>query len=149
MPAETRWNPVVTDPLELMPLRIVVVDDNAVMLRAVVDALEEVDGVRVDGAATSVQEGLHMVRAIEPDAVLLDVNMPGGGGWELARQLRRSAPTTRAVAHSAYRTPLIMRTLAAAGVAAFVDKGAPVEEIIDALVGSGAHQAPLGAGALE
>jgi DNA-binding response OmpR family regulator len=71
--------------------RIVVVDDDPDVLRAVVAVLEA-DGYRVEGALDQ-HEALRAVLQDPPALVVLDVNMPGLDGWELCDILRRQSHT--------------------------------------------------------
>lgn len=71
--------------------RIVVVDDDPDLVRAVTAVLEA-DGYRVEGARDQ-REALRAVLADPPALVVLDVNMPGLDGWELCDILRRQSHT--------------------------------------------------------
>jgi DNA-binding response OmpR family regulator len=71
--------------------RIVVVDDDPAVVRAVAAVLEA-DGYRVEGARDQAQ-ALRAVLQDPPALVVLDVNMPGLDGWELCDILRRQSHT--------------------------------------------------------
>lgn len=71
--------------------RIVVVDDDPAIVRAVTAVLEA-DGYRVEGARDQ-REALRAVLEDPPALVVLDVNMPGLDGWELCDILRRQSHT--------------------------------------------------------
>ena len=71
--------------------RIVVVDDDPDVVRAVTAVLEA-DGYRVEGARDQ-REALRAVLEDPPALVVLDVNMPGLDGWELCDILRRQSHT--------------------------------------------------------
>jgi DNA-binding response OmpR family regulator len=71
--------------------RIVVVDDDPDLVRAVTAVLEA-DGYRVEGARDQ-REALRAVLEDPPALVVLDVNMPGLDGWELCDILRRQSHT--------------------------------------------------------
>ncbi len=69
---------------------VVIVDDHS-LFRAGVRA--ELDGlVDVIGDASTVEDAVACIVELEPDVVLLDVHMPGGGGLEVIRQVARSGP---------------------------------------------------------
>jgi len=72
-----------------MSARILVVEDNPLNLRHVRDILE-FRGHHVD-TATTVDEGRQRLLAARPDLLLLDVQVPGGGGETLLREIRRDA----------------------------------------------------------
>jgi len=81
------------------PLRILVVDDDRDAVKTL-SALLQQDGHEVIEAYTS-GAVLNLVRSREPDAVLLDIGMPGATGFEIARELRlrlgRSCPALIAI----------------------------------------------------
>jgi CheY-like chemotaxis protein len=79
-----------------MPIkRILVIDDEAVILEVIQGCLEELGGMEVLTAESGV-EGLRLAEAELPDGVLLDVSMPGMDGLEVLRQLQENA-ITRAI----------------------------------------------------
>ncbi|HEU4543952.1 MAG TPA: response regulator transcription factor [Jiangellaceae bacterium] len=83
---------------EQAPIRVVLVDDHA-MFRTGVRA-ELRDSVEVVGEAADAQEAVAVVLETQPDVVLLDVHLPGGGGVEVLRQVHPKAPDVRFLALS-------------------------------------------------
>ncbi len=74
------------------PVRVLIVDDHG-MFRAGVRA--EIGGsVDVVAEAADVDEAVAAIGSQQPDVVLLDVHLPGGGGVEVMRRIASSAPTT-------------------------------------------------------
>ena len=70
-------------------LRILVVEDNALNLQLVRDILEY-RGHEVE-FATSVQHARERLQSARPDLVLIDIQLPGGGGEKLLREIRANA----------------------------------------------------------
>src|SRR5687768_1452693 len=69
------------------PIRILLVDDHAVLragLRALLDAEE---GLEVVGEAGTGEEGVDMAERLKPDVVVMDLSMPGIGGLEATRRI--------------------------------------------------------------
>jgi DNA-binding NarL/FixJ family response regulator len=83
---------------EQTPIRVVLVDDHA-MFRTGVRA-ELRDSVQIVGEAADAQEAVAVVLETQPDVVLLDVHLPGGGGVEVLRQVHPKAPDVRFLALS-------------------------------------------------
>jgi CheY-like chemotaxis protein len=79
---------------------VVVVDDEA-DLRALLRAALPLSGIEVVGEAEDGWAALAEVARSEPDAVVLDLRMPGLDGWDTLRQLRESFPTTGVVLYTA------------------------------------------------
>ncbi|HEX6337020.1 MAG TPA: response regulator transcription factor [Jiangellaceae bacterium] len=83
---------------EQTPIRVVLVDDHA-MFRTGVRA-ELRDSVQIVGEAADAQEAIAVILETQPDVVLLDVHLPGGGGVEVLRQVHPKAPDVRFLALS-------------------------------------------------
>lgn len=71
-----------------MTLRCIIVDDNQGLLRAAT-ALLEVQGISVVGVATTGAEALPMMEALDPDVMLIDVDLGPESGFDLARRVAR------------------------------------------------------------
>ena len=69
-----------------MPLRCVIVDDNLGFLHAARLLLEQ-EGLQVVGVATSGDEALRAVAELRPDVTLLDIDLGGESGFDVARRL--------------------------------------------------------------
>lgn len=118
---------------------VVIVDDHA-LFRAGVRA-ELIDGVEVVGEAATVGEAVDLIGRLSPDVVLLDVHMPGGGGIEVIRQVRRNldkeaTPGGNApcfLALSVSDEPEDVVAVVRAGARGYVTKTISGEELIDAI----------------
>ena len=73
-----------------MPLRCVIVDDNASFRDEMRGLLEE-EGIEVVGDAASVAQAVQRVALLRPDVVLVDIDLGGDSGFELARRMRADA----------------------------------------------------------
>ena len=71
------------------PIRFLVVDDEPLAIERLQLLLARMDGVTVAGTASDGAAALRLVEAVEPDAVLLDIAMPGMDGIDVARALAR------------------------------------------------------------
>src|SRR4051794_11899401 len=79
------------------PIRVLLVDDHAVVRKGLRALFERDPGIDVVGEA---QDGEHAVQTVErlrPDVVLMDLEMPGIGGVEAARQISASHPDVKIV----------------------------------------------------
>lgn len=71
------------------PIRVVLVDDSRTVKRALEQMLAREPGIEVVGTASDGAEGLRVVRKLDPDVLVLDVEMPGMDGIETVRALRK------------------------------------------------------------
>jgi DNA-binding NarL/FixJ family response regulator len=78
------------------PMRVMLVDDHALVRSAVRQALTAPD-ITVVGEAASADEALLLAPQLQPDLVLLDINLPGADGLRLLRELGPRLPDTRIV----------------------------------------------------
>jgi len=100
--------------------RVLVADDHPDVAKAVCRllALEfEIVGTVADGSAL-----LEAVQRLEPDVVVLDLNLPGVHALEACRQLTRMNPAMKVVVFSAMSDTEVSEALVAAGASAFVSK---------------------------
>ena len=110
---------------------VVIVDDHS-LFRAGVRA--ELDGlVAVLGDAAGVEEAVPMIVELEPDVVLLDVHMPGGGGLEVIRQVGERRPVQRFLALSVSDAPEDVIAIIRAGARGYVTKTISGTELADAV----------------
>jgi DNA-binding NarL/FixJ family response regulator len=110
---------------------VVIVDDHH-LFRAGVRA--ELDGlVEVLGDAATVEDAVRLVVELEPDVVLLDVQMPGGGGVEVIRQVALRRPAQRFLALSVSDAAEDVIAIIRAGARGYVTKTISGAELADAV----------------
>jgi DNA-binding NarL/FixJ family response regulator len=73
------------------PVRVLVVDDQALFRRVMSAVVEETEGFVLVGSAASGEESIVAVRSLRPDLILMDVNLPDFDGMEATRRLREGA----------------------------------------------------------
>ena len=76
-------------------LRVIVVDDSAEVRSALGTIIYEQPDLDLLAVAAGVDDGVELVRKLQPDVVVLDVNMPDGGGLRAAREMVVAAPGAR------------------------------------------------------
>ena len=101
-------------------IRVVIADDHAVVRSGLRLLLEREDDLEPVGEAGDGQAAVELVRSLQPDVVLMDVVMPGGGGIEAAAAIQQEAPGTRIVMLSMQDDPTYVREAFAAGASGYV-----------------------------
>ena len=114
-------------------IRIVVVDDHAVVRSGLRLLLDAEDDMEVVGDAGNAREAIFEVRAASPDVVLLDVVMPGESGIEALPQVLHEAPGARVLMLSMQDDPNYVREAFAAGASGYVLKEAVDAEVVAAI----------------
>jgi DNA-binding NarL/FixJ family response regulator len=121
------------------PLRVLLVDDHALVragIRALVDAIEDVE---VCGEAGDAAEALALAHAQRPDIVLTDIAMKGRNGLALAEQIRAELPQTRVVVLSMHADASYVQQALKIGAAGYILKDAAATELVAALKAVAAH----------
>lgn len=116
-----------------MTLRILIADDHGVLRAGLRALLNEEPGLRVVGEAESGDEVLPRARALLPDVVLLDLNMPGAEGIQVTRQIRKHLPEVRVLVLTLYEDEGLLREAIHAGAAGYIVKRAAEVELISAI----------------
>jgi DNA-binding NarL/FixJ family response regulator len=110
---------------------VVIVDDHALFRAGVRSELEDLVDVRAD--AGSVEEAVATILRERPDVVLLDVNMPGGGGVEVIRKVAVELPVQRFLALSVSDVSADVMSVIRAGARGYVTKSISGEELASAI----------------
>jgi two-component system chemotaxis response regulator CheY len=111
-------------------LRILVADDDPTILLTLGALIGRQHDMDLIGEAQDAGEAAEVARRRRPDVVLLDVDMPGGGGMRAATEIREALPDVRLVAISADDSQANQYEMVRAGAVGFVAKGAPDDEIV-------------------
>jgi DNA-binding NarL/FixJ family response regulator len=115
-----------------MKPRILVVDDDPLYTEAVT-AILALDGrVEVVGCANDGREGVERALLLQPDVVIMDIQMPLLDGIEATRCLHRVLPTARIVLVSSSTTPADRRRAREAGAFAAIAKGLGADALVEA-----------------
>ena len=116
-----------------MPVRVLLVDDHALIRQGLRRAFEQTDDLEVVGDAGSVPEALAMARAVTPDVAVVDINLGDGNGIDLVRQLRSTSDAIGLVVLTMYDGDDHLFNALEAGASAFVLKSAPSDEVASAV----------------
>jgi DNA-binding NarL/FixJ family response regulator len=125
------------------PLRVVVADDQRVVREGLVMLIGLIDGVEVVGAAGDGAEALELVRAEQPDVVLMDLQMPVMSGADATREIRSEWPETQVLVLTTYADDKSLFPALQAGARGYLTKDASAEEIETAIKAVGAGRTHL------
>jgi two-component system response regulator NreC len=132
-----------------MAIRVLVVDDHAVVRSGIKLLLDRHDDIEVVGEAGNAQDAVFRVRELTPDVILLDLVMPGESGIEVLPKLLQEASGAKVLVLSMQDEPSYVREAFAAGASGYVLKEAVDEEVVTAvreIAGGGSYVHPtLGA----
>lgn len=114
--------------------RLIIADDDPVvqsLLEMSLSGSFDVVGVAADG-----KQAVELAAACRPDAALVDVEMPAGGGVRAVRGIHEVAPETAIVVLSIDESDGVVRELVQAGATAYLRKGVSPQALNDALIES-------------
>jgi DNA-binding NarL/FixJ family response regulator len=114
-------------------VRIVIADDDAGVRRDLRDLLELTGAVQTVGHAADGLTAVETSRALQPDVVVLDLDMPVLDGFAAAKRIKDQMPACRVVALTVHGDEATRKRAVAAGFDAFVVKGAPLSELLGAI----------------
>ncbi len=112
-------------------LRIVVADDDQLLRSALAQILDLADGIDVVGQAADGSEAITVCRHLSPDVLLVDLDMPGGDGIEVARALREGP--TKIVIVTRHARPALLERALAAGAVGFILKSTTSDRLVSIL----------------
>lgn len=115
------------------PIRVLLAEDQRMVLGALAALLELEDDIDVVGRAESGDEALRLAAEHGPDVVLTDIEMPGMSGLELAERLRTADPPPRVIILTTFARSGYLRRALEAGAAGYLLKDAPAANLAAAV----------------
>ena len=114
-------------------IRVLVVDDHAVVREGIRSVLERQPGFEVVGEAGDGASALKLAKSTTPDVVVLDVSMPGGSGLRAAAELRTEVPEARVLILSMYDNAEYVMEAVRAGASGYLLKDSAAAELRNAV----------------
>jgi DNA-binding NarL/FixJ family response regulator len=117
----------------MAPVRVLMADDHPILLaglRALISADAQLELV---GEASDGPTALRLAKELRPDAVVLDISMPGMNGVEVAAALHNEAPELRVIMLTVHEDRGYLRQSLEAGVSAFLLKRSAADELVRAI----------------
>lgn len=116
-----------------MTIRLIIIDDHAVVRDALAQVLEAEPGLEVVGTAGDGASGIALARDVQPDVVLLDIGLPDSDGLELIGAFHSHCPATRVLMLSMHSEPEYAAIAAQRGASGLVAKSELPRAFIDAI----------------
>jgi len=124
-------------------IRLLLVDDHAVVREGYRRLLERRGDLRIEAEAATAAEALQCCRDLAPDVVVADLSLPDMGGIELISRLIQRDPQARILAFTMHRDPLFAGQALRAGALGFVTKSSPPDVLVQAVYKVAARQRVL------
>ena len=117
--------------VQARPMNVFLVEDSAQVVRRLEEMLAAIEGVRTVGSAARADEAIREVLTLRPDAVLCDVSLAQGTGFDVLRALHAQAPDVEVYMLSNFATEPYRRIAARLGARDFFDKSTELERMRD------------------
>lgn len=114
-------------------IRVLIVDDHELVRSGVEALLNACEDISVVAVCDCGEKALQIITNETPDVVLMDVNMPGMGGFEACRRILQRFPNVKIIALSVHNGGPVPQQLLKLGVDGFVSKASPVNEMVAAI----------------
>jgi DNA-binding NarL/FixJ family response regulator len=111
-------------------IRLLIADDDPVVRLTLSALIASAPGLELVGEAENADGAIELAALHRPDVVLLDFNMPGGGGVRAATEIREANPDVKLVAVSADASQGAQYDMSRAGAVGYVVKGSSDDEIV-------------------
>jgi two-component system, NarL family, nitrate/nitrite response regulator NarL len=120
-------------PVKMKDMRILLVDDHAILLDGVRNLLEKEEGLQVMGTAESAEKALEFLKTNDVDIVITDFHMPGMDGLTLVHTIKRIQPEIKTIILSMHDETHLVKEILRAGVNGYVLKKDTHKELLNAI----------------
>jgi DNA-binding NarL/FixJ family response regulator len=118
---------------ETTSVRILLVDDHAIVREGLRALLDDVQGMRIVGEATNGDEAVEMTARLQPDLVLMDLKMPGLPAPDAIRTIRARNPSVHVLMLTSYAEDQQVQKVISAGALGYVLKDVAKAELLKAM----------------
>ncbi|SLM47358.1 protein of unknown function [Nitrospira japonica] len=124
------------------PIRVLLVDDHALMRQGLKGLLEDGTDMTVVGEAADGEEALAIAETLRPEVVIMDINMPKMDGVEATRRLKKRLPSTVVIGLSMHTSAHHRDALKDAGAFAYLTKGSVSDQLKQTILAASLGQRP-------
>jgi DNA-binding NarL/FixJ family response regulator len=115
-------------------LKVYIADDSVVVRRKLKEALEEQGSITVVGESGNAEQAIKEIRQMDPQVVIIDIRMPGGGGLPVLKDMKARTPDRIAIILTSFPFPQYREAYLKAGADYFFDKTKDIQKLTEVLV---------------
>jgi len=112
-------------------MKLLIVDDSEVVRTKLIAMLSEIDDIEIAGQAKDGREAVRAIKQLRPDAVILDIRMPGASGIDILESVKGDLADCRVVILTNYSYQQYRKRCMSAGADYFFDKSTEFEKVIE------------------
>jgi NarL family two-component system response regulator LiaR len=125
------------------PIRVMLVDDHAMVRRGLATFLKIFDDLELVGEAESGEAAIQLCATFQPDVILMDMVLPGMDGSACTRLIRQQFPQVQVIALTSFKTGELVRNALEAGAIGYLLKDVNADELVRAIRAAHAGRATL------
>jgi YesN/AraC family two-component response regulator len=110
-------------------IKVLIADDSLIVREHLVTMLDELAGIKVVGQAENVAEAISGIRILQPDVVILDIQMPGGNGIDVLQTIKQDEVAPMVIILTNYPYLAYRQKCLQAGADFFLDKSTEFDQI--------------------
>ncbi|MBN1810405.1 MAG: response regulator transcription factor [Anaerolineae bacterium] len=114
-------------------MHILIADDSEIFRERLISIITDLGGVETITEAGDVPAALDAIRRVDPDVILLDIEMPGGDSFQVLEEVKSNGSPISVIVLTAFPFPQYHRQFLAAGADYFFDKAMNFDQAIEAL----------------
>lgn len=114
-------------------MKVVIVDDSALVQQRLATMISGLSGIELAGEAKSVAQALELIRCCHPEAVVLDIRLEDGNGFDVLRQVKREPNAPTVIMLTSFPSTKARQTCQSLGGDFFFDKATEFERAIEVL----------------
>jgi len=134
---------------DVKPIRVMLVDDHAVVRSGLSAFLQASDDLELVGEASSGEEAIQSCQKLKPDVVLMDLMMPGMGGAAATGIIREKCPQIQVIILTSFKEKDLVESALKAGAIGYLLKDATADKLIEAIRSAAAGKPALSAEAAQ
>jgi NarL family two-component system response regulator LiaR len=131
------------------PIRVMVVDDHAMVRRGLVAYLEEEPDLALVGEAADGEEAVQLCERLQPDVILMDLVMPLLSGMDATRSIRKRWPQVQVIALTSFQDKELIQEAFQAGAISYLLKNVSGNDLAEAIRAAYAGRATLAPEAID
>lgn len=111
-------------------MKVFIADDSVLVRERLIAMISELPEIEVIGEAQDSQEATNLILKLKPDAVILDIRMPGGSGIDVLKNIKKENNRTKVIMFTNYPSPQYRKKCMDTGADFFFDKSTEFHKII-------------------
>jgi NarL family two-component system response regulator LiaR len=124
-------------------IRVMVVDDHAMVRRGLATFLKVFDDLELAGEAATGQAAIELSKKLHPDVILMDMVMPDMDGAAATRMIRRQSASTQVIALTSFKEEILVQSALQAGAIGYLLKDVSADELVQAIRAAHAGRSTL------